>query len=276
MTNENDRERELAYRFDLFIASDWSERIDALVDEHVELPDAGRLLEINCGTGAHVLATASKLNQGEAVGVDSNAELIAIASAKATAAKAENYAFAVADPAKLAYDAESFDAVILDASLARPGELRALASEAIRVARPKAPIAIAVVLRGSFDEFYSIYWEALHESGLSEELWSDLEKLVVRLPTLEEALEATALAGLVDGESHRGKEEWRFENGEAFLESPLVEDLFLGDWLAIVPEQRLDDVRAAIKAIVDRESEGAYFDVSAKTLLVVGTRERAQ
>jgi hypothetical protein len=49
-----------------------------------------------------------------------------------------------------------------------------------------------------------------------------------------------------------------------------MSDLFLEEWLGIVPAERLGEVRAAVERIIDRESEGTYFDVSAKALVVAG------
>lgn len=270
MTQDTERARELAYRFDLFIAPDWCERFDSILAEHVAMPDEGRILEINCGTGAHVIAVAGRLKEGEVVGVDASGERLAIARAKAQAAKCERCTFAEADPERLGFEDASFDAVVLDASLSEPARLGALAAEAVRVARKDALVAVKVLLRGSFDEFFSIYWEALHDVGIADEVWGDLEKIVLEHQTFEEAMTALRDAGIRNVETHRSKEEWRFDNGEAFLDSPLVNDLFLEEWFSVVPAGRLAEVREAVAGIIDRESEGAYFDISAKTLVVSG------
>ena len=272
MANGKERERELAYRFDLFIAPDWGERFDAIVAERVPTPAEGRFLEINCGTGARAIAVAASLVDGEVVGVDPHGERIAIARAKAHAANSERSSFVEADPERLGFEDESFDGVVLDTTLAAPERLGPLTTEAVRVARRDAPVAVKILLRGSFDEFFSVYWEALHDVGIAEEVWGSLERVIVEHPTFEEAVAAMRAAGLRDLETYRTKEEWRFESGAEFFESPLVTDLFLGEWLAIVPEDRVDEVRNGVAAIIDRESNGSYFDVSAKALVVSGKK----
>ena len=127
-----------------------------------------------------------------------------------------------------------------------------------------------MILRGSFDEFYSIYWEALHEVGLDDNVWESLEALITDRPTLDGALAAVREVGISDATPHQQKEEFRFDTGEEFLVSPLVADLFLDDWLSIVPADRLGEVRETIERIIDRERGGHYFDVSAKALVVTG------
>ena len=87
-------ERELAFRYDLFITPDWRDRFDTLVNESVEIPVEGRVLDVNCGTGAHSIEIAERLRgKGELVGVDPSIERIELARAKALARKLDNVTF---------------------------------------------------------------------------------------------------------------------------------------------------------------------------------------
>ncbi len=272
MSLDREKDRELAYRYDLFVAPDLVERFDALLDEHLTAPTEGRLLEINCGTGGHVIATALAMEAGEVVGTDASTERIALARAKASAAKIEHASFVEADATALNFESSAFDSVVLDASLDDPARLSPTATEAIRVARKDAPVAIKVMLRGSFDEFFSIYWEALHDVGVDGDVWTEVEAMMTRRHTLGDALDVARKAGLRKAEPHVSKEEWRFEDAAALFDSPLMSDLFLTDALAVVPEARRGDVRGALGRIVEREYSGLNFHVSAKALVVVGIK----
>jgi ubiquinone/menaquinone biosynthesis C-methylase UbiE len=269
----NEHAREKAFRYDLFVASDWTERLDDLVAKHLTVPEKGRLLEVNCGTGARVIELASALKEGEVVGVDPDEERVAIANAKALTAKTENYSFHVGDAAQLDFDEGSFDVVVADASIESSERLAQIANEAIRVAKPSAPVAIKLVLRGSFDEFYSIYWETLNDLGLVDNAWPKLDSLIHARPMLDDALAAARRAGFKHVRPNQQKEEFRFETGAAFFESPLVADLFLDEWLSIVPPARLDEVKHALEETIDRERGGHYFEISAKALVVTGNKE---
>jgi ubiquinone/menaquinone biosynthesis C-methylase UbiE len=271
----NENAREMAYRYDLFVASDWTERLDELVAKHVAVPAKGRILEINCGTGARVVDVASSLEEGEVVGVDSDPERIAIAIAKAQTVKAERCSFVVGDAASLDFDPESFDLVVADASLEPPDRLAPIAAEAVRVARDGAPVAVKATLRGSFDEFFSLYWEALNELGLVDEVWAELEPIILARPTVDEALAAVKHAGAVQIRPHQRKEEFRFASGAEFLESPFVADLFLDEWLSILPPGRLEEARQAVARTIDRERAGYDFDVSAKVLVATGHKPQS-
>jgi ubiquinone/menaquinone biosynthesis C-methylase UbiE len=266
----DDKARELAFRYDLFIASDWSERFDELVSKHLNVPNKGRFLEVNCGTGSWAIAVALQLKDGEVVGVDASPERVALAQAKAQMANAERCSFVEGNAEGLAFEDDSLDLVVADSSLAPPSKLHSIASEAVRVARQGAPVAVKVSLRGSFDEFFSLYWEALFELGLADEVWGSLEALITARPTLEEAIKAVRSAGIAGIRPHQRKEEFRFDTAAEFLESPLVADLFLDEWLSIVPAERREEVRGALERIIDRERGNYYFNFSAKALVACG------
>src|SRR5258708_39657420 len=53
--------KELAFRYDLFIAPDWRDRFDTLINENIQLPSEGEILDVNCGTGAHAIELAENL-----------------------------------------------------------------------------------------------------------------------------------------------------------------------------------------------------------------------
>ena len=269
MRTDAEHARERAYRFDLVIATDWCERFDILLGEHLKLPAKGRFLEINCGTGSSVIARASGGADVEVVGTDEDGERITIARSKAEAAAGASE-FHVSSPDDLKLESGCFDAVILDATLEEPARLGPMVAEAVRVAREGAPVAVKTVLRGSFDEFFSLYWEAVHNAGLDDTVWAGLERLITRRPTLHEVIQALRSAHVKGATPHRSKEEWRFQSGKEFLSSPLVTDLFLAEWVAILPEERRADVMRDLASIVDREVDGHYFDVSVHAAVFVG------
>src|SRR5215813_13911246 len=266
-------EKELAYRYDLFIAPEWRSRFDALLDENVETPVEGEILEVNCGTGGHALEIAERLkDKGEVVAVDASAERLELAGAKALVAKLRNVHFEHASPRQLPFESNRFDAVIGDASLAETREIEGMLAEMIQVAKPGARVTIMLATHGSFDEFFSIYWEALMEAGLIDELWGRLEAMIRERGTVSDAEAMAARLGLRDVQSITGKEEFDFETGAEFLESPVIADPFLSEWLSIIPPGKRQEVTAAITKVIERERHEMPFDVSAKATLVTGTK----
>ena len=266
-------EKELAYRYDLLITPDWRERFDLLISENMKLPTEGRILEVNCGTGALAIELAEKMRGlGEVVGTDPSAERIEIARAKALVKKIDDVAFEQSSPDALRFDSFEFDAVIGDASMLPPDELEDVLAEMIRVAQPDARVVLKIVTRGSFDEFFSIYWEALLGMGLSDEIWAELEALIKARTIIEDAERMAVRAGLREVKSFTSKEEFSFETGDEFIESPLIKDVFLPEWLAIIPQERQEEMRDQLVSIIDRERYDAPFDVSIKATLITGIK----
>lgn len=265
--------KELAYRYDLFVAPDWRDRFDSLVNENVELPVEGRILDVNTGTGSHAIELAAKLNnKGYVTGVDPDPERVAIAQAKAQVKKLDNVRFDQANPSDLPFESYEFDAVIGDASMLPEDQIEDVLDEMIRVIQPECRIVLKLATHGSFDEFFSIYWEALYEAGIDEQSWSDLERLINQRLTVSDAESMAARAGLRNVETTVSKEEFDFETAEIFLESPLISDCFLSQWLEILPQEKRDEARAHIISIIDRERHNAPFDVSIKATILTGVK----
>ncbi|HXG91416.1 MAG TPA: class I SAM-dependent methyltransferase [Blastocatellia bacterium] len=268
-----DREKELAYRYDLFITPDWRDRFDTLVNESIKLPTEGRILDVNCGTGAHAIEIAERLKgRGEIVGVDPSAERLELARAKAQVKKLNDVAFEQALASDLPFESDQFDMVIGDASMAQADEIEDLLTEMVRVAQPDARVILKMATHGSFDEFFSIYWEALNDLNLVEEVWSALESLINERVTVTDAEQMARRLGLRHVESFISKEEFLFETGKDFVNSPLIEDVFLEDWLEVAPEERRNEVRERIVSIIERERHNAPFDISIKATLIAGVK----
>src|SRR5215467_14622703 len=266
-------EKELAFRYDLFIGPEWRRGFDTLLDENIEIPTEGEILEVNCGTGDHALDVAGRLKaKGEVVAVDPSAERLELARAKALVTKLQNIRFEQAMSTGLPFPSNSFDAVNGDLSLADNKEIETSLVEMIRVAKPGARVAALLATHGSFDEFFSIYWETLVDTGLVDQVWGKLEALIRERGTVSDAEEMVSRLGLHEVQSVTEKEEFDFETGAEFLESPVIADTFLSEWLSIVPAEKRQEVTAAITRIIERERHDMPFDVSAKATVVTGIK----
>lgn len=272
MTTKSDKE--LAFLHDLFIAPDWGERFAELIDEHVKLPTEGRLLYVAAGTGGHAIAIQERAGaKVQLLGHEENEECVEIARAKATAAS-ESTQFELAPPDQLPSQENAFDLVIGNASLVPRDRVRKMFSEMVRVASPGSIVLLALPTSSSFGEFFSIYWEALHNTGLTD-LESDVEHLITGLPTVSETEEMAETEGLEDVESWSRVEEFEYESGEQFINSPLVSDFLMNDWLASVPEDWKATVKKEITRLINEERHEAEFALSVKATLVAGRKSHS-
>jgi len=266
-------EKELAYRYDLFIAPDWRNRFDDLITKHIKLPLEGRILDLNCGTGGYTIEVAEGLRgKGEMVGVDSDAERLEIARAKAQVKRVSNVTFEQSLPYDLRFESEEFDLVIGDASLLPWDEAEDVLSEMVRVTEPGGRVVLKIATYGSFGEFFSIFWEALHDLEMDEDVWTDLQSLIDAQPTVSDTELLAKKAGLRQVLSFSSKEDFPFGSGDEFVESPLIKDLFLNGWLEIVPEDQRQPVYDRIVEIIERERVEAPFEVSIKATVISGVK----
>lgn len=271
MTTNRKTDKELAFLQDLFIAPDWGERFAELIDEHVKLPKEGKALYVEAGTGGHAMALHERAGDKlELLCVDENAECLELARAKAAATN-ERISFDTAQLDGLNIPDDQFDLVIGNASLVSRQRARKMFSEMVRVGAPSATIALTLPTASSFGEFFSIYWEALHNNGLLDHE-SDVEHLITELPTVSDIEQFAEDEGLTDVESFTRIEEFDFESGEQFLTSPLVSEFLIHEWLALVPDDRRAALFSEISRLINEERHEAEFAFSVKATLVVGQK----
>jgi len=271
VTSNRKSDKELAFLQDLFVAPDWGERFAELIDEHVQLPNEGEALYVAAGTGRHAMALHERAGDKlELLCVDENPQCLELAKAKATATN-ERIAFDIGQPDRLNLNDNRFDLVIGNASLLSQQRVRKMFSEIVRVAAPGATIALTLPTKSSFGEFFSIYWEALHNAGLIDHE-SDVEQLITELPTVSDIEQLAEDEGLRDVESWTRIEEFDFESGEQFLSSPLVSEFLMQNWLALVPDDKRAELFSEISRLINEERHEAEFALSVKATLVVGQK----
>ena len=270
MTRKSDKE--LAFLQDLFIAPDWGERFAELIDEHVKLPKTGHALYVGAGTGGHVIALQERAGEKlRFVGVDESEENLELAQEKARAAKKAAIEFRKDKFDQLASGSNRFDLVIGDGSLVHSERVPEIFEEMIRVAVPGATVAFVLPTFSSFGEFFSIYWEALHNLGLVDHE-GDVESLITVLPAVSRLEELAEHAGLENVTSVTRIEEFDYESAEKFLSAPLVADFLMPIWLETLPQDSHQEVLDEIGRLVNEESHELGFALTIKATLVMGEK----
>ena len=272
-TADQDAAREEAYIYDLYVAPQWREPFNELLDQEIELPSEGRILEVACGTGGYAVElAASRGPKVGVVGIDSSEERLAIARAKAEVRKIETVEFRSGSLDQLNLNSDEFDLVIGDASMWPPGELGAVYSELKRVARHGATIALLVTTRGSFDEFFSIFWEALHALGL-DRYTPQLEAAIEARPSSTEVKQLAVDSKWRNVRGETVKHRFDFDSATTFLSSPLFQRYFFPEWLQMFEreEEKTAFVRK-VEEIIQNETGDTGFDVSIKATIIVGRK----
>jgi ubiquinone/menaquinone biosynthesis C-methylase UbiE len=265
--------KELAFLKDLFIAPDWGERFAELVDEHVPLPEKGRALYLAIGTGSHAMALQERAGQElKFLCVDESEECLELARAKAATAKSRAD-FQRGNPEALELGDDQFDLSIGDASLVSVERVPAMLGEMVRVTAPGGTVALSLPTSSSFGEFFSIYWEALHNSGFFDHE-ADVENLITELPTVSDVEGMAANEGLEEIQSLTRIEEFDYESGEDFLNSPLIADFLMGGWLQSLPEESKQRVSDEVARLINEERHNAEFSLTVKATLITGRKAR--
>jgi ubiquinone/menaquinone biosynthesis C-methylase UbiE len=259
-------QKELAFLRELSIGEEWTRRFTDLIDKHFDFADAENLLYINAGTGAHVFEVAERLEDNvDIFATAENEELLHIARDKAIAIKSG------VDFSMMKFDDDSFDAVLADASFVRPKDYASTVDEAVRTAKSGANIGVLSVTAGSFGEVFSLLWEVLFNEGLGEHGHA-AEDMITELPTVSQFEQMAKAAGIENVQMHTANEVFEFENGAEFVNSPLVADFLLPEWLSNLTEEETVRVMSKLAHLIDAEDGSLSFRFSVKATLMTGEK----
>jgi ubiquinone/menaquinone biosynthesis C-methylase UbiE len=267
--------KELAFLHDLFVSADWGERFAELIDEHVVLPKKGRALYVAAGTGGHVIALQERANKDlRFLAVDESEDNLELAREKVRATK-DPVEFSKQRVDSLELQDDQFSLVIGDGSLVHSERIPAMIDELARVSAPGAPVALVLPSFSSFGEFFSVYWEALHNLGLIDHE-GDVESLITVLPSVSKLEEIGERAGLEEVTTETKIEEFDYESAEAFFSAPLIADFLLPIWFETLPPASHQPVIDEMLRIINEESRGLAFALTAKATILVGRKTLSQ
>ncbi|MCI0339482.1 MAG: class I SAM-dependent methyltransferase [Acidobacteria bacterium] len=265
--------KELAILYDLYIVPGWREAFDCIVDDEVKLPKEGKFLDAGCGTGGYAIDLAVRGGEKvEVVGVDFSPERLTLARGKAEIKKIKNVTFQQGSLTALGLPDDEFDLVIGDASMPPVNQIGQAFVELTRVAKKGATVKLKLTTRGSFDELFSIYWEALYNLELIQ-YTPELEGLITERLTVTAAEQLAADAGLTQVKSVTRKERFDYSDARTFFDAPLIETFFLDEWLSMLSDQETrQDAQKEMARIIDRERHMMDFDISIKATLISGQK----
>jgi len=265
--------KELAFLHELFVATDWGERFSGLIDEHVKLPKKCQAVYVAAGTGGHAIALQERAGDDlKFLCVDENEDSLELARAKAAVLKLSTE-FRQERVDDLTVEDNRFNLVVGDGSLVHSERIPKMLAEMTRVAAPAATVALSLPTFSSFGEFFSIYWEALHNCDLMDHE-ADVESLIITLPSVSSVEEMADAAGLESVTSWTVIEEFDYESSEKFLGSPLISDFLMQVWLETLPQGSRKQVVREIGRLINEERHEAEFALTVKATLVMGRKSQ--
>jgi SAM-dependent methyltransferase len=122
------------------------------------VPEAGRWLDVGCGTGALTAAVLAAANPRAVTGVDPSANFIEFAKATITDSRAH---FDIGDARALPVDSHAYDAVVAGLVLNHLPDPISAVAEMARAARPNGAVAVYVWDYSGNMQMMRLFWEAV-------------------------------------------------------------------------------------------------------------------
>jgi ubiquinone/menaquinone biosynthesis C-methylase UbiE len=124
--------------------------------ELLDLRPSSRVLDVCCGTGASALPAAAAVDaSGTVIGVDLSENLLALARKKAAALGLQNISFLKADMKDLAFEPDSFDAVVIVFGIFFIPDMEAQLQKLWRLVRPGGKLAVTTWGQRFFEPAYT-------------------------------------------------------------------------------------------------------------------------
>ena len=256
-------QKELAFLRDLYIAPDWTQRFTDLFDRNFKFGVEKEILYVNGGSGNHVLEIREKLeidSRINAYGEDEESNVLARGKAEMVGTE-----IIFTDE----FPRESYDLVIADASLVRPSELPQFIEDIVDLSDHR--VALFLPTSGSFGQIFSFLWEGLVNAGLLENA-VEVERLISAIPEITKIEDSLNKLGLSKLNIVTEKEVFEFDNGNAFIESPLVADFLMPAWLDFLDEHEIESVSKQLVQLIDNNAEDLTFRFSVKATMIAGQK----
>lgn len=251
---------------DLYIGADWTRRFTDLIDKHFDLSESENVLYVNAGTGEHAFSLRERLDENVSIfATCEDEDTLHIARDKAAAIRSD------VDFSMIRFEDDAFDSVIADASFILPSDYENLVEEAVRVAKTGANVGILSVTAGSFGEIFSLLWEVLFNEDIGEH-GQAVEEMISELPTATAIKDIARHSGLENVETHLANEVFEYDDGAAFISSPLVSDFLLPVWLRTLDDDDRQRAAEKLSELIDSEDGNMSFRFSVKATLLTGEK----
>ena len=114
-------------------------------------------------------------------------------------------------------------------------------------------------------------WEVLFNEDLGEHGHA-AESMISELPTVSQVEAMAERAGMVNIHTEVANELFEYDDGKAFVTSPLVEDFLLPHWLDRLEDDDRERVTEKLAALIDAEDHEMSFRFSVKMNLLTGEK----
>lgn len=242
----------------------WSVRLAPLYTEFAQLRDAGKILDVGCGTGALVRTIAGMTRNSEIVGIDPAQSFVDYAR---TQSDDPRITFRVGDAMQLPFPAATFDQTLSLLVMMFIPEPEKAASEMRRVTRPGGTVSACTWDRDGL-ELSSVFWEEAVRLDPGADSRSQRPKHSNREGQLAALWHS---AGLRDVEETVIVMQLPFASFDDFWEPHLRGVAPQGAYVATLSEERREAFRQGLhKRLLADRPDGA-FSLRAKALAVRGT-----
>lgn len=264
---------ELSRIYDKQVVPIWSRNFGEVLLDKISISPGSMILDVGCGTGYPALELLKQVDQKtRIIALDSSLDMLAVARRKAIRLSGKRIFFRHEKAEKLSFTDGVFDLVISNVALPFLSNPEEALREMIRVLKPGGKLAITLIIRGIFQEFYDLYQEVFERHDWPDAL-SNLNAHLLTYPDYDEAIAMLESARLKKVKLSSFNFKLPFGSGQEFINSPLVKTDFLQGWQSIVRDQSVNGVLDEVAKTIDTYFATIPFETTVRAAYVEGTKQ---
>jgi len=233
----------------------WSFAFGQMILDRVALRRGITALDIGYGTGYPLLELSQRLGRSSTVyGIDLWRAGSERARFKARVLGIDNVVFVDGDAAAMEFDDEMFDLIVSNVGINNFEEPEKVFDECFRTAKKGAQLAFATNPKGHMRELYDLFAQTLGELDLDDcdaRLRAHEDH---RLPT-ETINRWLGRAGFEITANVENAFVWRFADGTAFFNHPMIKRAFVGGMKSIIPQDHQERFFHVLEQTVNTRAE---------------------
>ncbi|MGE5430983.1 MAG: class I SAM-dependent methyltransferase, partial [Syntrophomonadaceae bacterium] len=226
----------------------WSAPFGLKLLDAIKIKPNMTVLDIGFGLGFPIIEIAQRLGRTAKVfGIDPWEAASERAKKKIQILGLENIELINGVAENVPLPDSSVDLIISNNGINNVQDINKVFSESCRVAKPGAQFAAAVNLPETMIEFYNVFEEVLRDFQLIERIPLIKEHIHKKRLPVDELKMLFINNGFEIARADTDSFSYRFLDGTAMFDYPFIRNNFMDSWLAIVPQERADEVFSEIE-----------------------------
>jgi len=234
----------------------WSAPFGLHLLDAIRIKQKSNVLDLGCGTGFPLTEIAARLgNTSKVYGLDPWMRALERAGSKLRINGLKNTMVISGYAEQMPFPDDSFDLIVSNNGINNVRDMKLSVQECYRVSKIGGQLVFTLNLEKTMIEFYSVFQRILKENRLNEALPRVKQHIYDKRRPLSEIKTLLRDTGFHITEIVEDAFKFRFADGSAMFNHPMIRNWFLGSWKKIVESADIEKIFDQVETELNRQVE---------------------